>query len=67
MKQKVLKCYKLMAIPTILYGYESWIFTERHKFEALEMHFLRAMSLYRLIEHRHNEDIWEELQTVDIN
>jgi hypothetical protein len=50
-----------------------WMSTEhsqkdkKYRFEAAGMRFLRATSLYCLIEHTHNEDIWEELQTADIN
>jgi hypothetical protein len=39
---------------------------QKDKMKAVEMHFLRAMSGYELIEHRCNEDIREELQIADI-
>jgi hypothetical protein len=52
-----------MATTAIPYGYECWTLTERQdiRLEAAEMSFLRAVSGYRLIEHRRNIDIPEEL------
>jgi hypothetical protein len=35
--------------------------------EVAEMRFLRSVAGYRLIDHRRNEDIREELQIIDIN
>jgi hypothetical protein len=57
-----------MAIPTILYDSECWTFTIRQKrrLEAAEFRFLRSVAGYRLIDHRRNEDIREELQIIDI-
>jgi hypothetical protein len=37
------------------------------RLEAAEMRFLRSMAGYRLIDHRRNEDIREELQIIDKN
>jgi hypothetical protein len=58
-----------MAIPTLLYGLECWTLTKRQKsrLEAEEMRFLRSVAGYRLIDHRRNEDIREEIQIIDIN
>jgi hypothetical protein len=58
-----------MAISTLLYGSECWTLTKRQKSrpEAAEMHFLRSVAGYRLIDHRRNKDIREELQIMDIN
>jgi hypothetical protein len=58
-----------MAIPTLLYGSECWALTKRQesRLEAAEMHFLRSVAGYRLIDHRRNEHIREKLQIMDIN
>jgi hypothetical protein len=58
-----------MAIPTLLYGSECWTLTKRQKsrLEVSEMRFLRSVAGYRLIGHRRNEGIREELQIIDIN
>jgi hypothetical protein len=39
----------------------------KSRLEAAEMRFLRSVAGYRLIDHRRNEDIREELQIKDIN
>jgi hypothetical protein len=37
---------------------------KKKRLEAEEMHFLRSVAGYRLIDHRCNEDIREELQVI---
>jgi hypothetical protein len=39
----------------------------KSRLEAAEIRLLRVVSEHRLIDHRHNEGITEELQTVDVN
>jgi hypothetical protein len=39
----------------------------KSRLEASEMRFLRSVAGYRLIDHRRNEDIREEIQIIDIN
>jgi hypothetical protein len=65
-KETLLRFYRIMAIPTLLYGSECWTLTKRQKsrLEAAEMRFLRTVAGYQLIDHRHNEDIREELQII---
>jgi hypothetical protein len=60
-KETSLRFYKIMAIPTLLYGSECWTLTKRQKsrLEAAEMRILRSVAGYRLIDHRRNEDIRE--------
>jgi hypothetical protein len=62
-KETLLRFYKIMAMPTLLYGSECWTLTKRQKsrLEAAEMRFLRSVAGYRLIDHRRNEGIREEL------
>jgi hypothetical protein len=68
-KETLLRFYKIMAIPTSLYGSECWTLTKSQKsrLETAEMHFLRSVAGYQLIDHRRDEDIREELQIIDIN
>jgi hypothetical protein len=68
-KETLVRFYKIMAIPTLLYGSECWTLTKRQKsrLKAAEMRFLRSMTGYRLTYHRRNEDIREEIQIIDIN
>jgi hypothetical protein len=40
---------------------------QKSRLEAAEMFFLRSVAGYRLIDHRRNEDIREEIQIIDIN
>jgi hypothetical protein len=69
LKETLLRFYKIIAIPTLLYGSECWTLTKRQKsrLEAAEMRSLRSLAGYRLIDHRRNEDIRGELQIIDIN
>jgi hypothetical protein len=41
--------------------------TKRSTLEAAEIRFLRSVAGYRLIDHRRNEDIREEIQIININ
>jgi hypothetical protein len=68
-KETLLRIYKILAIPNPPYGSECWALTKRQKsrLEAAEMRFLRSAAGYRLIDHRRNEDLREEIQIVDIN
>jgi hypothetical protein len=68
-KKTLLRFYKIMAIPALLYGSECWTLTKRQKsrLEAAEVRFLRSVAAYRLIDHRRNEDVREVLQIIDIN
>jgi hypothetical protein len=56
-KETLLRFYKMMVIPTLLYGSECWTLTKRQirRLEAAEMRFLRSVAGYRLIDHRRNE------------
>jgi hypothetical protein len=40
---------------------------KKSRLEEAEIRFLRSVAGYRLIDHRRNEDIREELQIIDIN
>jgi hypothetical protein len=53
MKETLLRFYKIMSIPTLLYGSECWTLTKRQKSrqEAAEMRFLRSAAGNRLIDH----------------
>lgn len=68
-RQTLLKLYKIMAIPTLLYGCESWVLTisQQNKVEAAEMRFLRQVAGYRLIDKKRNVDIRRELGIQSLN
>jgi hypothetical protein len=69
-KETLLRVYKIMAIPTVLFGSECSTLARRQKkcrLEAAEMRFLRSVVGYRSIDHRRNKDIREELQIININ
>jgi hypothetical protein len=40
---------------------------KKSRLEAAEMRFLRSAAGYRLIDHRRNEELREEIQIIDIN
>ena len=43
-----IKCYKVMAVPVLIYGSENWSLnrSDKRKIEAAEMKFLRPMAVY---------------------
>ena len=43
-----IKCYKVMAVPVLMYGSENWSLnrSDNRKIEAAELIFLRPMSLW---------------------
>ena len=65
-----LKFYKVMALPTLLYGSENWTFMkgQASRIQAAEMRFLRHVAGYRptLHDHRKNTDIRQELSIMSI-
>lgn len=67
-RQTVLKFYKTLAIPTLLYGSETWILTraQQRRIEAAEMRLLRPLAGFRLQDHKRNEDIRQELNVESV-
>lgn len=63
-KETLMKYYKVMAIPSLLYGCESWVLkkNEERRIEASEMKFLRYVAGYTLLDKKRNEDIRKELK-----
>lgn len=68
-RETQLKFYKVMAVPALLYGAETWVLTkkDRLRIQAAEMKFLRAVSGYKLSDQRRNEDIRHELNIFNLN
>ncbi|KAJ4435911.1 hypothetical protein ANN_18531 [Periplaneta americana] len=66
--QTVLKFYKALAIPTLLYGSETSILTraQQRRIEAAEMRLLKPLAGFRLQVHKRNEDIRQELNIENI-
>lgn len=66
--ETILKFYKVMAIPTLLYGSETWALTlaQLRRIEAAEMRLLRPLAGYTLYDHKRNADIRKELNITAI-
>jgi hypothetical protein len=59
-----IKFYKVVAIPTVLYGSETWVTTTQDMtgLEAAEMCFLRSVKGYTRLDKIRSEVIREELE-----
>ena len=59
-----LAVFKAIYVPTLIYGHESWVMTERMRsqVQAAEMRFLRRVAGVRRIDRVRNSAIREELQ-----
>lgn len=68
-KETILKFYKVLAVPSLLYGSECWTLTEnqKHKIEVSEMRFLRSVAGYRRTDRQYNETIRDELNIFNLN
>lgn len=68
-RDTLLKFYKVMAMPTLLYGCENWTTTRQQErnIETAEMKFLRFVAGYTLRDHKRSEDIRQELGISDLN
>jgi hypothetical protein len=62
-KETVLKFYKTLAVPVLLYGAENWTLTvpQKKRIEAAKMKLLRPLAGYTLRDHKYNDDICSEL------
>jgi hypothetical protein len=63
------KLYKIMAVPTLLYGSEAWT-TRRADFQKIqtsEMKFLRAVGGCNLLDKKRSEEIRKELLVKELN
>ena len=68
-KDTMLKFYKVMSIPTITYGSETWTVNNKNKkrIQSAEMRFLRSVAGYRLTDRKRNIEIREELNVGELN
>ena len=59
-----MKFYKAVARPSLLYGSETWVTTQRDMtgLEAAEMRFLRSVTGYTRLDEIRSEDIRQELE-----
>jgi hypothetical protein len=66
--ETVIKFYKTLALPTLLYGSENWILTsaQTKRTEAAEMNLLRPLAGHTLSNHTRNEDIRQKLETENV-
>ena len=69
MKRYGIKFYKVMAVPVLMFGSESWTLTQnqRKRIEAAEMTFLRRAKECTLRDHLRNADIRQEQNIYSIN
>ncbi|KAJ4436535.1 hypothetical protein ANN_16566 [Periplaneta americana] len=67
-KETIMKFYKVIAIPTCLYGSETWTMTKRDisRLQAAEMRFLRATAGYSITDRKRNTDIRKELNAENL-
>jgi len=58
-----MKFYKVVARPSLLYGSETWVTTQRDmtRLEAAEMRFLRSVTGYTRLDKISSQDIRQEL------
>jgi len=63
-----MKFYKVVARPSLLYGSETWVTTQRDMtgLEAAEMRFLRNVTGYTRLDKIRSEDIRQELEIAGI-
>jgi len=61
---KIKKFYKVVAIPSLLYGSETWVTTQGDMpcLEAAEMRFLRSVTGYTRLDKIRSEDVRQELE-----
>jgi hypothetical protein len=66
--ETILKFYKTLVIPTLLYGSETWTLTESQlkRLEAAEMQLLRSLAGHTLLDHKRNEDIRKKFNIENI-
>jgi hypothetical protein len=66
--ETILKFYKTLVIPTLLYGSETWTLTafQLKRLEAAEMRLLRPLAGHTLLDHKRNEDIRKKLNIENI-
>jgi len=59
-----MKCYKVIARPSLLYGSETWVTTKRDMTgqDAAEMRFLRSVKEYTRLDKIRSEVIGKELE-----
>ena len=67
-KETLLKFYKDLAVPMLLYGSECWTLNKEliRRLEVAEMKFLRFVAGYTLMDKKKNEDIRRELKIFNL-
>jgi hypothetical protein len=64
----MLKFYKVMAVPMLMYGSENWAMNKAHRtVEAAEMKFLRYVAGYTLKDQVSYDNIRQQLGIFNIN
>jgi hypothetical protein len=67
-QETILKFYKVLAVPAVLYGSECWTLTKQQlqQVESSEMRFLRSVAGYRRIDKKRNTDIRQNLKIFNL-
>ena len=68
-RETLLKFYKVMSLPVLLYGSETWVLNKRDrmKIQSAEMKFLRNVAGYKRTDRKRNVEIRQELQVKELN
>jgi hypothetical protein len=63
--ETLLKLYKIIAVPTLLYWCKNWVLLKQHerRNETAEMKFLRSVVGYTMCDYKTNEEIRKEIYT----
>jgi hypothetical protein len=66
--ETILKIYNTLSLPTFLYGSENWTLTalQRRRIEVAQMKLSRPLADYNFSDHKKNDSIRREIQTVCI-
>jgi hypothetical protein len=67
-QETILKFYKVLAVPSVLYDRECWTLTKQQlqQTESSEMRFLRSVAGYRRMDKERNTDIKQELNIFNL-
>jgi len=68
-KDTKIKLYKTMAVPSLMFGSETWVDTKRNqsKIQSAEIKFLRRVKGCTILDQIRNDDIREELTIFNLN
>jgi hypothetical protein len=67
-QETILKFYKVLSVPVLLYGREFWTLTKQQlqQIESSEVRFLRPVAGYRRMDKKRNTDIRQNLKIFNL-